>query len=175
MCGNIIATTTFWSKLFLFVTMAERPVMYLEHDDWSPRYQDTFYTVRLEHFELLTSPRPVVDAAYLPSNHQLGGKTNFPAYYYKLEVFCGRHRPKTVFRRYSQFKWLYENLSNETLSFPLAGVGCIFCSPQTDNFANNRKGDLKDFLEEALSRREIASHEIVAQFLELDAFIPAAA
>jgi hypothetical protein len=147
--------------------------MYLEHDDWSPRYQDTFYTVRLEHFERLTSPPPVADA-HIPPNH-IGGKTSLPAYYYKLEVFCGRHPPKTVFRRYSQFKWLYENLPNETLSFPLAGIGCTFCSPQTHNFANNRKGDLKDFLEEALTRREIASHEIVARFLELDAFVAAAA
>jgi len=140
-------------------------MLYLQHDDWSPRYQDTFYTVRLEQFELLASA-PVA-TSNLPANH-LGSKTSFPAYYYKIEVFCGRHAPRTVFRRYSQFKWLYENIPNEALCLPPAG-GC-FCTPQTENFARNRTMDLMEFLEEALARREIASHDTVAQFLELDAF-----
>ena len=149
--------------------MPERPVMYLEYDDWSPRYQDTFYTVRLEHYELLNSPPAAT--SQLPPNH-LGSKTNFPAYYYRVKVFCGRHPPRIVYRRYSQFKWLYENLP-KTLSsgtiFP-SGRACFLCVPNTESVAKARKDDLKDFFEGALAKRDIASNEIVAQFLELDSF-----
>eukprot|EP00535_Pseudo-nitzschia_heimii_P009483 CAMPEP_0197185380 /NCGR_PEP_ID=MMETSP1423-20130617/11829_1 /TAXON_ID=476441 /ORGANISM="Pseudo-nitzschia heimii, Strain UNC1101" /LENGTH=158 /DNA_ID=CAMNT_0042636419 /DNA_START=103 /DNA_END=579 /DNA_ORIENTATION=- len=155
--------------------MAERPVMYLAHEDWSPRYQDTFYTVKLENFELVTLPSASSDLD-LPSN-EFGSKTNFPAYYYKVEVFCGRHPPRTIYRRYSQFKWLYENLptigGGEPLPFPPA-KSC-FWSPQTESFARGRSGDLRDFLTEALTRKGIAGLEIVAEFLELHAFPPATA
>ena len=148
--------------------------MYLEHEDWSPRYQDTFYTIRLEKFELFSSPPKI--ASQLPPNH-FGSKTNFPAYYYKIEVFCGRHQPNIIYRRYSQFKWLYENLpknSESSIVFP-PGSGCFFLAPPTESFVKTRKEDLKNFLDGALSRREVASNEIVAQFLELDSFIPATA
>lgn len=158
--------------------MLERPVMYLEQEDWSPRYQDTFYTVRLDHFELFTAPPKKIasnNPDSLPSN-LLGGKTTFPAYYYKVEIFCGRHDPKVVFRRYSQFKWLYQDLprsittgspNDEPIVFP-PGSGCL-CS-QNDGFAKNRMEQLREFLNEALVRRGVASNEAVAQFLELDSF-----
>ena len=146
--------------------------MYLEHEDWSPRYQDTFYTVRLDHFELFAS-LPNTTAVDDPPP----GKTNFPAYYYKIEIVCGRHDPKVIFRRYSQFKWLYETLprnitagsvNDESLSFP-PGSSC-FCRPQNDEFARNRSEQLREFLREALTRRDVASHDAVALFLELDGF-----
>ena len=183
--------------------MAERPVMYLEYGDWSPRYQDTFYTVRLRHFELCNSPPTAADdtatTARVPKT-TLGGKTNFPAYYYKVEVFCGRRDPRAVFRRYSQFKWLYEKLTRNTiaggknsggsgtnhdfddssgnhrhrdLSFP-PGSGCL-CGPQNDNFARVRTEQLEEFLLDALTRRGVSNDEAVAQFLELDAFSNAGA
>ena len=150
--------------------MSERPVMYLEYDDWSPRYQETFYTVRIESFELLTSLPEA--ASHLPPN-QLGSNNSLPAYYYEIKVFCGRHPPRIVYRRYSQFKWLYENitkLSSAVIGFP-SGSSCFFCSPNTESVAKERIDTLKDFLEEALVRREIASSEVVAQFLELDALV----
>ena len=156
---------------------AERPVMYLEHEDWSPRYQDTFYTFKLESFELLASPPPS-SAVGLPSNN-LGSRTSFPAYYYKVEVFCGRHPPRTIYRRYSQFKWLCEKLRttggggcDEPPGFPPPS-GCLW-SPRTESLARGRLADLRDFLTEALTRKGIAGHEMVAEFLELDAFLPAA-
>ncbi|VEU36035.1 unnamed protein product [Pseudo-nitzschia multistriata] len=160
--------------------MAERPVMYLEQEDWSPRYQDTFYTVRLDDFQRFAStPKTATsnnDSDSLPSS-TLGGKTNFPAYYYKIQIFCGRHDPKVVFRRYSQFKWLYQNIplsttggdpSEEPIQFP-PGNGCL-CS-QNDDFAKNRTEQLREFLNEALVRRDVARDEAVAQFLELDSFV----
>ncbi len=152
--------------------MAERPVMYLEYDDWSPRYQDTFFTVRLEDFELLTSSPAATPQ--LPPNH-LGGKSTFPAYYYRIKVFCGRHPPRIIFRRYSQFKWLYDNLpnySNSGTNFPTGG-GCFFCVPNSESVAKSRQAGLKDFLEVALVMRENASSDCVAQFLELDSFVSA--
>ncbi len=152
--------------------MPERPVMYLEYDDWSPRYEDTFYTVRLGDFELLASPPAATSE--LPPNH-LGGKTNFPAYYYTIKVFCGRHPPRIVYRRYSQFKWLYEKLRNNSnfdSSFPTGG-GCFFCAPNTESVAKTRKDELEGFLEVALVKRQNASNDAVAQFLELDSFVSA--
>ena len=196
--------------------MPERPIMYLDHEDWSPRYQDTFYTVRLDHFELFASfPNTTTtttaaddddDHASFPNTPgnpgtaddlqpqrtpPPPGKTNFPAYYYKVEVFCGRHEPKVIFRRYSQFKWLYENLPRAVtagsindddgpLSFPPGTVsgGCLlslfdYCRPQNDEFARKRAEQLREFLREALTRRGVASHMAVAQFLELDGFAAA--
>mmetsp|Transcript_27230 Transcript_27230/g.63779 ORF Transcript_27230/g.63779 Transcript_27230/m.63779 type:complete len:166 (+) Transcript_27230:158-655(+) len=159
--------------------MAERPVMYLEPEDWSPRYQDTFYTVRLDRFKRFASPPNSIAAdsdSSLPSN-TLGAKTGFPAYYYKVEILCGRHDPKVVYRRYSQFKWLYQNLpravrvgasDDQPIEFP-PGSGCL-CS-QNEDFAKNRLLQLREFLNEVLVRRGVASNEVVAQFLELDNFI----
>lgn len=150
--------------------MSERPVMYLEYDDWSPRYQETFYTVRIEGFQLLASPP---EASFQLPHNQLGSKNTFPAYYYEIKVFCGRHPPRIVYRRYSQFKWLYKNisaLSKSDISLP-SGRSCFLCAPSTESVAKERTCAFKDFLEEALVRRDIASSEVAAQFLELDALI----
>lgn len=147
--------------------------MYLEHEDWSPRYQDTFYTVLLDGFKLLTSPSETDSS---PPPDIIGGRTNFPAYFYKIEVFCGRHDPKVVYRRYSQFQWLHQNMPSnvtssstdeEAILFPPGS--CFLCS-QNDDFAKNRMEQLREFLRDALVRRGVASHEAVAQFLELDSF-----
>ena len=157
--------------------VVERPVMYLEHEDWSPRYEDTFFTVRLDRFKLFASlPDAGADGdGDDDDDHTAGGKTNFPAYYYEIEVFCGRHEPRTVFRRYSQFKWLYEKLPknlkngsivNERLVFP-PGSPCL-CHSQNEEFAKNRSEQLREFLKDALTRKGVASQEYVAKFLELD-------
>jgi hypothetical protein len=169
--------------------VVERPVMYLEHEDWSPRYEDTFFTVRLDRFKLFASlPDAFELSTLLPDadgdgdgdgddddHHTVGGKTNFPAYYYEIEVFCGRHEPRIVFRRYSQFKWLYEKLPknltngsivNERIVFP-PGSPCL-CHSQNDEFAKNRSEQLSEFLKDALTRKGVASQEFVAEFLELD-------
>jgi hypothetical protein len=155
--------------------VVERPVMYLEHEDWSPRYEDTFFTVRLDRFKLFASlPDAGADGGD-DDDHTVGGKTNFPAYYYEIEVFCGRHEARIVFRRYSQFKWLYEKLPknltngsivNERLVFP-PGSPCL-CHSQNDVFAKNRSEQLSEFLKDALTRKGVASQEYVAKFLELD-------
>ena len=82
----------------------DRGRMYLPFDQWSPRFEaSTFYTVKVENFEIhLENP---------PSTSSLGGKSTFPAYYYTINVYSGRST-HTVYRRYSQFYWLYQGTSN---------------------------------------------------------------
>jgi PX domain len=143
------------------------PVMYLAHEDWSPRFENTFYTVRIDSFELYTSTLPSTAT-------NIGGKTSLPAYYYKITVFSG-HQRRTVLRRYSQFEWLYRNLPpsithyDEPLQLPPKTPCQFFCQNQNDSFAQNRMEQLQDFLRDVLIRRGAADHDTVAQFLELEA------
>ena len=143
------------------------PVMYLAHEDWSPRFERTFYTVKMDGFELYTSA--------LPSDvSNIGGKATLPAYYYKIIVFCG-HQRRTLLRRYSQFEWLYSHLPpsiaqyDEPLIFPPKTPCHFLCQPQNDRFAQIRMEQLQDFLRDILIRRGAAQHDAVAKFLELEA------
>ena len=146
--------------------MTERPVMYLDHEDWSPRYEDTFYTIRLDRFELFTL---LPDISIGADDDTIGGKTNLPAYYYKIQIFCGR-RERSVYRRYSQFKWLNENLpkniTNDTEQPTFPPRSPCLCHSQNEEFAKNRLEQLREFLRDVLTRR--GSHDAVAKFLELN-------
>ncbi|KAG7337144.1 PX domain containing protein [Nitzschia inconspicua] len=155
------------------------PMMYLAHEDWSPRFETTFYTIRIDGYELVTKTTTTTTTTtplLLPPSSLLrdgGGKTNLPAYYYKITVFCGHYR-RMVLRRYSQFEWLYKHLplsvvqnGNEpTLVLP-PKTPCL-CQPQNDAFAQNRMEQLQDFLRDVLIRRGAAQHDAVAKFLELE-------
>jgi hypothetical protein len=140
------------------------PAMYLAHEDWSPRYEkSTFYTVKVEAVELLdddSAPPP-------PVNSIISGKSNLPAYYYRVDVYCG-HSKRSVFRRYSQFHWLYKQLpraATPTVSMP---PGTCFCQPQEEAFAANRLEQLREFLRDVLQTPGYASHPSVVAFLELN-------
>lgn len=137
--------------------------MYLAFDQWSPRFEAaTFYSIKVEGFEMLqdqpSSPSPPI-----------GGKSNFPAYYYRINVYSGRSM-RTIYRRYSQFYWLYERLCRSFvggLSIPKGS--CLrlgFC--QNESFAQTRLEELRDFLYDALEQPNVASHPSVVAFLELD-------
>jgi hypothetical protein len=142
------------------------PEMYLAHEDWSPRFEKTFYTVKMDGCELLKSL-----PATTTTNPSIGGNTNFPAYFYNVKIFCG-HESQIVQRRFSQFKWLYEQLrmietdEAEPLIFPPGS----WCQSQNNAFAQNRVERLQDFLRDALVRRGVAKHDAVVRFLELDSF-----
>ena len=142
---------------------AVAPVMYLAHEQWSRRYEKTFYTVKLEAFELLSSAPPI--------GPSVGGKSNLPAYYYRIDVFCG-HATRAVFRRYSNFLWLYKQLSRdirrESLVMP---PGTCYCLPQDEIFARNRLEQLREFLRDVLEMPGCASHPSMIDFLELNAII----
>ncbi len=121
----------------------------------------------MEGYEFLKS-LPATNNA----NRSIGGKKNMPAYYYNVKISCG-HESRIVPRRYSQFKWLYEQLrrsiphSDEPLMFPRG----TWCQPQNEEFAQHRLELLLDFLRDALVRRGVAKHEAVVRFLELDSFL----
>lgn len=162
-------------------------LMYLPKDFWSPRYDSTFYSVKVEGFELhLTSPTVSTDTAIA----LIPGKSIFPAYYYKVVVYR-KHKRKTVLRRYSQFRWLcrqllahpasppdkpsYNNINNDAplamarpIRLPTSSSGCCdFSWRQDDVFATNRMENLNDFLNGVLIRPGYAMHPAVVAFLEL--------
>jgi hypothetical protein len=140
--------------------------MYLPKDVWSPRYDSTFFSIKLAGKELLTEP---------PEGHQdLGGKTSFPAYYYDVVVFQERTQ-KSVHRRYSEFKWLYDQVSKhpptdeqapnaEPLRMP---PGTCPFQWQNEDFAQNRLEALAEFMGVLLERPGYAAHPAVLTFLEL--------
>ena len=149
------------------------PVMYLAHEHWSPRFETMFYTVKVEVAELFDS--------LVVCNDKIGGKTNVPAYYYRLDIYCG-HKKHSIFRRYSQFLWLHQQLpspkvgrgggsSNDNDAKIVMPPTTCFCQLQDDRFAQNRMEQLREFLlEDILPRQEYASHPSVVTFLELDVF-----
>lgn len=155
--------------------MAQNELVYMPNDTWSPRYDSTFYTVKLNGFELVhdTLPSDGIDRIRVP------GKTNLPAYYYRVDVYRS-HERMTLLRRYSQFQWLYHELmancdtssssSSATLEAPLhfpSAVVCRFQWWQDDAFAMTRMQDLAVFLSSALVRPNCSRLLAVRIFLAL--------
>jgi hypothetical protein len=144
-------------------------VMYLPKDVWSPRYDSTFFTIKLEGKQLLSEP---------PEGHpDLGGKATFPAYYYNVVIFQ-EHNKKSLQRRYSEFKWLYDQVSKspppttaeeapnaEPIRMP-PGT-CPLFQWQNEAFAQNRCEALSEFLSDLLERPGYAAHPAVVRFLDL--------
>ena len=82
-------------------------LMYLSYEHWSPRYETCFYTFKMETFVLQTSPLSSSGGSDSQGRMVVGGKGNLPAYYYKIEVYSG-HSTRCIYRRYSEFYWLYK-------------------------------------------------------------------
>ena len=150
------------------------PVMYLPKDQWSPRFDSTFFSVKIESTQTCSS---------LPNVREgIGGKTNTPAVYYEVAVFC-EHRKITFLRRYSNFKWLYTQLKaspppplevedelyreSPPLSMP---PGTCFFHSQDDAFVAKRKEQLYDLVDDVLSRPGYPKHPAVILFFALDSF-----
>jgi len=170
-----MATTTTTTEEEEVTSTAPAHLMYLPKDQWSPRYEETFYSVKLEGYQLLLEAQSH-DTPLPP------GKLSFPAYYYQVVVYRG-HDKKTVLRRYSQFKWLQhqllahppppplnnENSTSNTTSEPLPSLPPGTCpwQRQDDGFAACRMDELADFLAQLLGQPGIANHQAVISFLEL--------
>ena len=165
-------------------------LMFLPKDQWSSRYEETFYSVKIEGFEqLMTAPPPFTGSGgqiLLPP-----GKSSFPAYYYRIVVYRG-HQKTTVLRRYSQFKWLYGQLrmahftpaspqpsapiptassrSTTTQPFPSLPPGTCPWDRQDASFAACRQDELAELLTAMLELRPgtYACHPAVVAFLELN-------
>jgi len=190
--------------------------MYLPKDSWSPRYDATFYTVQVEGYAKVldangtTLPQftrnhatstatltdtlnsdVVVDMEHMPD--EMGGRTNLPAVYYKV-VVSRQHGKTVLYRRYSQFVWLYQQLRQVPLTAggpndPLDPISMppannLQCLPllswlsqwlpsqsgisSEGTFAQRRMEQLDNFLESVLSRGpQYSSHSAVRTFLEI--------
>jgi hypothetical protein len=160
---------------FAFMTMEKvetnktmSNVMYLPKDVWSPRYDSTFFTIKLVGKQLLSEP---------PEGHQdLGGRVTFPAYFYEIVVFQ-EHTKKSLQRRYSEFKWLYDQVSKSPpTAEEVPNAEPIHMPPgtcpfqwQNEAFAQNRLESLSEFMSDLLERPGYAAHPAVVRFLDLGA------
>jgi PX domain len=141
------------------------PEMFLAADQWSPRFQGTFFTVKMETFDFCRDhpPESSTESSDIPA-----GKGTFPAYYYKIDV-CSGHAKHSVLRRYSQFDWLVSKVSLRTNVAEMPPKSWI-CQSQDKAFAKNRLEQLREFLEGFLSQPGIAKDPRVVAFLELERF-----
>jgi hypothetical protein len=146
--------------------------MFLAFENWSPRFEQHFFTFQMQSVGLQSSAPSSNSSDETTTSSDMvvvGGKKNHPAYYYRIDVNCG-HKRATVYRRYSQFYWLYKQLAplgrDEPLIMP---PGSCFWRSQDDAFAKNRIDQLSEFLHDALKRVDMASHPAVFAFLELGA------
>ena len=141
------------------------PKMFLASDQWSPRFEETFFTVKMNGYELLRSPPESAESSRVAK-----GKGTFPAYYYKIDVCCG-HVKHTVSRRYSQFDWLVSHVSSHQWpNLPALPPKTWICQLQDATFAMHRLEQLREFLEDFLSQPGIATDPSIVAFLELEHF-----
>jgi hypothetical protein len=143
--------------------------LYLDEKQWSPRFEETVYTVRVESFQRFeTAPED------LPSD--IGGNTHHPCFYYKVVVRRAR-TTQTLWRRFSHFQWLYHKVQaapppTTSEDDPAVNVPVKFppgtCWPfQSEKLGERRVELLTTFLDDMLSRQGYASHPAVVTFLEL--------
>jgi PX domain len=163
-------------------------LMYLPKNQWSPRYDSTFYSLKLEGSpQYLTTSAPSSSASSASSTVQMimGGKTNLPAYFFQVVVYR-EHTTTTLLRRYSQFRWLYDKLIQREQSQPAGGTTaeqpqpplhippktCPFPLPWQKNdevgLAKERMEGLEEFLNDALCRPGFANDPAVLTFLEIE-------
>lgn len=144
-------------------------LFYLLPEDWSKRYDHTFFTVKLESCKELTTPPTGMEG--------IGGKTNHPAVYFALTIFC-QHKKRTLYRRYSNFVWMNEQLkaspplvSDGSADAPLSlPPGTCFFQKQDDAFLQNRLEELQEYVRSLLKKQGYAKHPAVVSFFELDRF-----
>lgn len=163
------------------------PIMYLPPENWSPRYDHTFFTASVTAATLMrrsggsTDPLPTT----IPS--AIHGKTNLPAYYYHITI-QQQHQTRVVLRRYSHFKWWYEQVRDLNTHRPpptTSGSAATASSSvlwsaessgelppayhfhwQTATFAKLRQEQLSQFVNNLLSRPGYANHPATLIFLE---------
>lgn len=168
-------------------------MFYLNPEDWSPRFDSTFYTVKVTTFEICHE---------MPSStwRSISGRSSHPAVYYGLEIRCG-HRTRTIWRRFSQFRSLCHHAATsppppstdpheieaerkrgslwsvfpprQVASGPCFVIPCITSKDawKDEDFIEERQEELGRFLRDLLTRRGYCSHPIVVEFLELDGFV----
>lgn len=110
------------------MTQATNIFTYLDYRDWSARFDPTcFYTIQVQGYNWVTSQEQlhqIVQSHIVVSNlttspndgdpmsdihHKIPMNCRLPTYYYKIIVYRG-HQQQIVYRSYSQFEWLYQQL-----------------------------------------------------------------
>mmetsp|Transcript_32256 Transcript_32256/g.59609 ORF Transcript_32256/g.59609 Transcript_32256/m.59609 type:complete len:160 (-) Transcript_32256:952-1431(-) len=157
-------------------------MMFLPEDQWSPRYEEQFYTIRMKKYTTLHSPAEAAKRNTDPFGDDdacslfglcNNGKKKYPAVYYEIEVLNGT-TSHTCLRRYSQFHHLCKKLDDDPSGEIL---GCLRKSlpPKTapfhkesDDFLEERMVGLHAFLRDLLIRQECVNNPLIEQFLELN-------
>jgi PX domain len=116
-------------------TTTNTDLVYLNYDDWSPRYDAAcFYTIRLNGYVWMTSVEQLNDLVRQQEQQQqqvqatdckqitdsiysMPKKCRLPTYYYKIIMYRG-HRQYVIYRSYVQFEWLYHQLRRTLSSKP---------------------------------------------------------
>mmetsp|Transcript_7592 Transcript_7592/g.9088 ORF Transcript_7592/g.9088 Transcript_7592/m.9088 type:complete len:156 (-) Transcript_7592:285-752(-) len=148
-------------------------MMYLAPKHWSPRYDEAFFTVKITSLQKMTSSPSAED-------HGIGGRTHHPAVYYEVKVLRA-NETFTMYRRYSNFRWLYDQITK----FPPATEnkqsgkhaiddtpiqlppGTCLLQPQDEEFIQQRMEDLAEFVNDMLERPGYACHPSVSKFFQL--------
>ena len=164
-------------------TQEQPKLCFLESSDWSRRYDQNFFTIKIASFETITSPKddsiaiqdPGCKSDFKLSDLSKFAMKSFPACFYKIEIYYGDSN-HTCLRRYSQFRWLHDKLSsslslkknNERLKKTLTSM-----PPKTSpfhvhgtEFIEGRMKELEKFLVYVLPGNETFDAMIV--FLELN-------
>ena len=129
--------------------------MFLPKDQWSPRFDATFFSVSIEGYER-RSEQPLVEPPVASS---------VPAVYYKLVVYR-EHQQTIQWRRFSQFVWLHHQLSTIADLPSLPPKTCPW-QPIDDAFLQNRQSELSDYLVDLLAVPGVATHPSLQIFLQL--------
>jgi len=153
---------------------AKPSLFYLAHDHWSPRFGATFFTTKIISRKRILSKNAKSMKESLTLQNE--GRTNLPACYYAIEVLYGPSK-HICHRRYSQFEWLFLQLSKSCntkelpFSIPSKTYPCVCIS--RDELVEDRQNKLNKFLMDSLQIPGNASHPAVITFLDLEK--PAAA
>ena len=138
--------------------------------DWSPRFEQTFFTCSIISRSKHSTPPDATDAKIQIHHHDV--------VYFNVKVKCGK-KEKMVAKRYSQFRSLHDeirrhppesldiNISPAPLHMPKKT--CIF-SKVDDDFLDERQEELGFFLDTLLKRPNYSKHPAIRKFLRLDEF-----
>lgn len=166
---------------------------YLSKKSWSHRYEKHFFTVKMDYpsisYETTLPPSyKIIESDDVKCGCHCSStiKSKLPAYYYIIEVCVGgtTDQPLKVYRRYSEFIWLYNKLKSNpppplsllsteentnNINIPTLPPKTLFWKKQiSDEFRNERQTQLYNFLDDILSRPGYSTHPAMKSFLLLD-------
>lgn len=151
-------------------------MFYLTEKDFSPRFDETFFTCSITSRCTLETP-----PSNSSTNETIISKStrHHPSIYYEIKVKCG-HKDHVVYRRYSEFRTLLDDLRRNPPQSSLSErdfLSQVHIPPKTcffskvdDEFLDNRQEELEIFMESILKRPNYGTHPAIRNFLRLDKF-----